>query len=130
MATVIGSCWQIPDGTEKVLLQTYRRDTGEVMHDLSVPIFLKGRHWGGFRMGYKASAWRASHPRSIHCFNAGVAPCARTACGFPRTPRPGRADSRADRAALFAATKFFLSKHNGLRLFAGPRPSGTKPACE
>ena len=42
--------------TEKVLVQTYRRDTGEVMHDLSVPIFLKGRHWGGFRMGYKASA--------------------------------------------------------------------------
>jgi len=42
--------------TDKLLVQTYRRDTGEVMHDLSVPIFLKGRHWGGFRMGYKASA--------------------------------------------------------------------------
>jgi methyl-accepting chemotaxis protein len=42
--------------TEKVLVQTYRRDTGEVMHDLSVPIYLKGRHWGGFRMGYKAEA--------------------------------------------------------------------------
>lgn len=41
--------------TDKVLVQTYRRDTGEVMHDLSVPIYLKGRHWGGFRMGYKAS---------------------------------------------------------------------------
>ena len=46
----------MPDGTEKVLVQTCRGDTGEVMHDLSVPIFLKGRHWGGFRMGYKASA--------------------------------------------------------------------------
>lgn len=40
--------------TDNVLVQTYRRDTGEVMHDLSVPIFIKGRHWGGFRMGYKA----------------------------------------------------------------------------
>ncbi|ANB01824.1 methyl-accepting chemotaxis protein [Ectothiorhodospira sp. BSL-9] len=34
------------------LLQTYKRDTGEIMHDLSVPIFVKGRHWGGFRIGY------------------------------------------------------------------------------
>ncbi|WP_347905755.1 methyl-accepting chemotaxis protein [Pseudomonas purpurea] len=36
-----------------VLLQTYTRDTGELMHDLSVPIILKGRHWGGLRLGYK-----------------------------------------------------------------------------
>ncbi|MFW5395823.1 MAG: methyl-accepting chemotaxis protein [Candidatus Accumulibacter regalis] len=35
------------------LLQTYRRDTGEVMHDISAPIYVKGRHWGGFRIGYK-----------------------------------------------------------------------------
>ena len=42
--------------TDKVLVQTYRRDTGEVMHDLSVPLSVNGRHWGGFRMGYKASA--------------------------------------------------------------------------
>ncbi len=38
--------------TDTVLVQTYKRDTGEVMHDLSVPIFVKGRHWGGFRVGY------------------------------------------------------------------------------
>jgi methyl-accepting chemotaxis protein len=38
--------------TEPVLIQTYKRDTGEVMHDLSVPIFIEGRHWGGFRVGY------------------------------------------------------------------------------
>lgn len=37
---------------EKLLLQTYKRDTGEVMHDLSVPIMVNGRHWGGFRVGY------------------------------------------------------------------------------
>ena len=27
------------------LLQTYRRDTGEVMHDISAPVMVKGRHW-------------------------------------------------------------------------------------
>ncbi len=35
------------------LLQTYRRDTGELMHDISAPIYIKGRRWGGFRIGYK-----------------------------------------------------------------------------
>ncbi|MGE5027441.1 MAG: methyl-accepting chemotaxis protein [Betaproteobacteria bacterium] len=41
--------------TKKMLLQTYKRDTGEIMHDISVPITLAGKHWGGFRMGYKAA---------------------------------------------------------------------------
>ena len=36
------------------LLQTYRRDTGEVMHDISSPIYVRGKQWGGFRIGYKA----------------------------------------------------------------------------
>lgn len=40
--------------TQKLLLQTYKRDTGEVMHDLSVPIFINGKHWGGFRIGYNS----------------------------------------------------------------------------
>lgn len=40
--------------TNKFLLQTYKRDTGEIMHDLSAPIFVNGKHWGGFRIGYKA----------------------------------------------------------------------------
>ncbi|MDV2077839.1 methyl-accepting chemotaxis protein [Marinobacter xestospongiae] len=39
--------------TEAMLLQTYRRDTGEIMHDLSVPIYVNGRHWGGLRLGYR-----------------------------------------------------------------------------
>ena len=39
--------------TESMLLQTYRRDTGEIMHDLSVPIYVNGKHWGGFRVGYR-----------------------------------------------------------------------------
>ncbi len=42
--------------TEPFLLQTYKRDTGEVMHDLSAPIYVDGKHWGGFRMGYRSSA--------------------------------------------------------------------------
>ena len=35
------------------LLQTYRRDTGEIMHDMSSPVYVKGRHWGGVRVGYR-----------------------------------------------------------------------------
>ncbi|MDC8757822.1 methyl-accepting chemotaxis protein [Janthinobacterium fluminis] len=41
--------------TRSFLLQTYQRDTGEVMHDLSAPIYVGGRHWGGFRIGYRSS---------------------------------------------------------------------------
>ena len=41
--------------TDKFLLQTYKRDTGEIMHDVSAPIFVQGKHWGGFRIGFKAN---------------------------------------------------------------------------
>ncbi len=41
--------------TKRFLLQTYKRDTGEVMHDVSVPIYVHGRHWGGFRIGYRST---------------------------------------------------------------------------
>jgi methyl-accepting chemotaxis protein len=44
--------------TEELLLQTYKRDTGEVMHDLSVPVFVGGKHWGGVRIGYLADSGR------------------------------------------------------------------------
>jgi len=40
-----------------LLLQTYRRDMGGgvfvMMKDASAPIYVNGRHWGGFRMGYR-----------------------------------------------------------------------------
>ncbi|MGB8931040.1 MAG: HAMP domain-containing protein [Anaeromyxobacteraceae bacterium] len=36
--------------TEPTLVQVYERDTGEKMWDVSAPIFVKGRHWGGFRV--------------------------------------------------------------------------------
>ncbi len=41
---------------EPFLLQTYKRDTGEIMHDMSAPIRVKGRHWGGFRVGYRCES--------------------------------------------------------------------------
>jgi methyl-accepting chemotaxis protein len=44
--------------TRPFLLQTYKRDTGEVMHDLSAPIMVDGAHWGGFRIGYRSLAQR------------------------------------------------------------------------
>ena len=38
---------------ESFLLQTYQRDTGEVMNDMSTPLYLQGQHWGGIRIGYR-----------------------------------------------------------------------------
>ena len=34
------------------LKQVYVRDTGETMWDLSAPVFVNGKHWGGFRIGF------------------------------------------------------------------------------
>jgi methyl-accepting chemotaxis protein len=34
------------------LRQVYARDTGEVMWDVSAPVHVNGRHWGGFRIGF------------------------------------------------------------------------------
>lgn len=43
--------------TRRFLLQTYRRDMGGgrfvLMKDLSAPILVNGRHWGGLRIGYQ-----------------------------------------------------------------------------
>lgn len=49
---------------QPLLLQTYTRDTGELMHDLSVPIFVQGRHWGGLRLGYRPEQAAAPVPRA------------------------------------------------------------------
>jgi methyl-accepting chemotaxis protein len=35
------------------LIQRYQRDTGELMVDLSVPVFVRGHHWGAVRIGYR-----------------------------------------------------------------------------
>ena len=34
------------------LRQIYQRDTGETMWDVSAPVHVRGRHWGGFRIGF------------------------------------------------------------------------------
>jgi methyl-accepting chemotaxis protein len=48
---------RVAANTKPFLLQTYRRDMGGgnfvLMKDLSAPIFIRGRHWGAFRMGYR-----------------------------------------------------------------------------
>lgn len=40
--------------TDGFLLQTYRRDTGEILNDMSKPLLINNRHWGGIRIGYLA----------------------------------------------------------------------------
>jgi methyl-accepting chemotaxis protein len=58
--------------TEQLLLQTYMRDTGEILNDLSMPIYVDGRHWGAFcersrkmrifiTINEKFHPWRVSH---------------------------------------------------------------------
>jgi methyl-accepting chemotaxis protein len=50
---------------QALLLQTYCRDTGEQMHDLSVPIFVNGRHWGGLRLGYRPESMPLSETPAL-----------------------------------------------------------------
>jgi methyl-accepting chemotaxis protein len=46
--------------TKPALAQAYERDMGggrfQAMIDVSAPVYVKGRHWGGFRMGYTIKA--------------------------------------------------------------------------
>jgi len=50
---------KVAANTKPFLLQTYRRDMGGgnfvLMKDLSSPIFVRGQHWGAFRMGFRHS---------------------------------------------------------------------------
>jgi methyl-accepting chemotaxis protein len=50
---------RVAANTRPFLLQTYRRDMGGgnfvLMKDLSSPIYVRGRHWGAFRMGFRQS---------------------------------------------------------------------------
>jgi methyl-accepting chemotaxis protein len=49
----------LPQGgsTRPFLLQSCRRDMGggnfALMKDVSAPIFVQGRHWGGLRLAYR-----------------------------------------------------------------------------
>jgi methyl-accepting chemotaxis protein len=38
--------------SDSFLLQTYMRDTGEILSDLSLPLHINGRHWGAVRIGF------------------------------------------------------------------------------
>lgn len=42
--------------TAPVLMQTYRRDTGEVLVDVAMPIYVDGRLWGNVRVGLPIEA--------------------------------------------------------------------------
>ena len=44
--------------TQPFLFQTYLRDTGEVVNDLSMPIVIDGRHWGAVRVGFDSERLR------------------------------------------------------------------------
>jgi methyl-accepting chemotaxis protein len=48
---------KVAANTKPFLLQTYRRDMGGgnfvLMKDASSPIFVRGRHWGAFRLGFR-----------------------------------------------------------------------------
>ena len=41
--------------TRQSLFQTYVRDTGEVINDLSIPVMINGRHWGAVRVGFDST---------------------------------------------------------------------------
>ncbi|WP_277252696.1 methyl-accepting chemotaxis protein [Neptunomonas phycophila] len=42
--------------TSPFLLQTFIRDTGEVLNDLSIPLYVNGQHWGALIMGFNPDA--------------------------------------------------------------------------
>ncbi len=46
---------KLAKNTRPSLLQTYARDTGEVINDFSVPVIINGRHWGAVRIGFDST---------------------------------------------------------------------------
>ncbi|QBJ79213.1 methyl-accepting chemotaxis protein [Aquitalea sp. USM4] len=42
--------------TQPFLLHTYMRDTGEILSELTLPVYLDGRHWGALRLGFDPSS--------------------------------------------------------------------------
>ena len=46
--------------TETLLFQTYSRDTGEIVNDISVPLYLDGEHWGAVRIGLDYMRFQAA----------------------------------------------------------------------
>ena len=46
---------KLATNTRPTLFQTYVRDTGEVINDLSIPITINGKHWGAVRVGFDST---------------------------------------------------------------------------
>lgn len=44
--------------THPFLLQTYLRDTGEILNDLSLPVYIDGKHWGALITGFQPQKLR------------------------------------------------------------------------
>lgn len=49
--------------TAPFLLQTFARDTGEVLNDLTFPVYVDGRHWGCFVVGFNPELLLDSEPQ-------------------------------------------------------------------
>jgi HAMP domain-containing protein len=49
--------------TQEAFLQVYHRDTGKTMWDIATPIYVKGKHWGGFRIGFSLEKTLAAKKR-------------------------------------------------------------------
>jgi methyl-accepting chemotaxis protein len=58
---------------EPFLLQTYLRDTGEVINDLSMPIVFQGKHWGAVRIGYDSARMMGAPDADVSRTRAGRA---------------------------------------------------------
>jgi len=61
--------------TSPAFQQVYHRDTGETMWDISTPVFVKGKHWGGFRIGFslqKIEAAKQVLTRKLIMIMAGI----------------------------------------------------------
>ncbi len=75
---------------EHMLLQTYVRDTGEVLCDLSFPITVGTRRWGVFRIGFAPSllgqAMRGSAQAHGRTAGSGALGETRTRTAFATTP--------------------------------------------
>ncbi|OON62199.1 hypothetical protein B0920_01550 [Massilia sp. KIM] len=46
---------KLASNRKPILFQTYLRDTGEVINDLSMPLMIDGRHWGAVRVGFDSA---------------------------------------------------------------------------
>jgi methyl-accepting chemotaxis protein len=51
---------RLATNTGSLLFQTYSRDTGEIVNDISIPIYLGPEHWGAVRIGLDYARFQAT----------------------------------------------------------------------